>query len=86
MIITARPWRDLPDGSLIISPSGRVWRIDSRDGHVFELRDPETGAGHTLTGIDPNSFTSAILPTTQPDEQHALAVLSHHFRLEPIPS
>lgn len=85
MILQPRMWGDLPDGALIVGPSGRVWQIVCRPAYgVSRLRCPETGEVRDVPA-PPMDATTTILPSVPPaDEQRALTVLSRFFTLERI--
>jgi hypothetical protein len=87
VIIQPRRWADLPDGALIVGPSGRIWQIVTRPAFgVSRLRCPETGETRDVTA-PPADSTHAILPSAPTsDEQRALTVLSKFFILERLPS
>lgn len=87
MIIQPRHWSELPDGALIVGPSGRIWQIVSRPSFgVSRLRCPETGETRDVPA-PPADMTHAILPSAPTgDEQRALTVLSKFFTMERLPS
>lgn len=84
MIVIRRPWVEIPYGSLVIGPSGRVWRLESRytdpHGHArAHLVDPENVELNTYPAVDPGGTIEVI--ESNPAAEQAVDTLSRYFAL-----
>lgn len=84
MMVTRRSWVEIPYGSLVIGPSGRVWRLESRytdpHGHArAHLVDPENIELNAYPAVDPGGTIEVI--ESAPDAERAIDTLSRSFNL-----
>lgn len=66
MILTQLPWSQVPDGSLVVGPSGQVWRfrrIALPGPPTVHLADPEHVMEPRLFVVDPAATTTVMLPS-----------------------
>lgn len=93
MIITRMRWADVPDGALVVGPSGRIYRLvgkraDQYNRPYVALSDPEHDADGDFIAatpyVDPNAETDVIV--TDSPLENAADILSRFFPLERIRS
>jgi hypothetical protein len=86
MIVTRLPWHQIADDSLIIGPSGKVWRLvgkftDNAGRPYVSLVDAENIDGqHTAPHVDVNAEIEVIV--TDSTLERAVSILSGSFALQ----
>lgn len=87
MIITRMRWADVPDGSLVVGPSGRIYTLlgkyaDAQNRPRVALADPVTRERASDPIVNPNAETEVIVNDS--GLESAVDILSRSFPLERI--